>query len=179
MSTTTNKAHSSNREIAHYVVTAHPPGSVSLTAKCSFRSPNSMVRTTYYDSMSVCERGRDGLCPVGRIFSGTGRKISSALSEGSREPHWPCLVSHRFFLPCIFNLFDRMSWWPSLVVWKCDIGRLRRILLPMMHQPPMGDCRLPFQSSYKSPLMERLPPYFPSRHGRQDIRNRVAGPLSF
>ena len=32
-----------NKEIAHYVVTAHPPGGVLLTAKCNFLSEHSTV----------------------------------------------------------------------------------------------------------------------------------------
>ena len=34
---------SMKKEISHYVVTAHPPGGVLLTAKCNFLSPNSLV----------------------------------------------------------------------------------------------------------------------------------------
>ena len=30
-------------EVSHYVVTAHPPGAVLLTASCSFLSPDSKV----------------------------------------------------------------------------------------------------------------------------------------
>jgi hypothetical protein len=35
---------SSQNEISHYVVTAHPPGSVLLAAKCNFLAPTSLVR---------------------------------------------------------------------------------------------------------------------------------------
>eukprot|EP00934_Nitzschia_sp_Nitz4_P007930 Nitzschia sp. Nitz4//scaffold17_size182527//65374//69935//NITZ4_001847-RA/size182527-processed-gene-0.49-mRNA-1//-1//CDS//3329539319//7920//frame0 len=38
MAATTNN---SNREVSHYVVTAHPPGSVLHTVKCNFLSPDS------------------------------------------------------------------------------------------------------------------------------------------
>lgn len=34
---------STKKEAAHYVVTAHPPGGVLLTAKCNFTSPFSLV----------------------------------------------------------------------------------------------------------------------------------------
>lgn len=33
-----------NREVSHYVVTAHPPGGVLHTVKCNFLNPDSEVR---------------------------------------------------------------------------------------------------------------------------------------
>jgi hypothetical protein len=37
-----------NKEVSHYVVTAHPPGSVLVTAKCNFLSPHSKVSKVIY-----------------------------------------------------------------------------------------------------------------------------------
>lgn len=32
------------KEFAHYVVTAHPPGGVLVSTKCNFLAPDSLVR---------------------------------------------------------------------------------------------------------------------------------------
>jgi hypothetical protein len=47
-----------NREVSHYVVTAHPPGGVLHTVKCNFLAKDSEVRecrTTYLCDIHAAE----------------------------------------------------------------------------------------------------------------------------
>lgn len=108
---------SNSKEVAHYVVTAHPPGSVRLTAKCNFLSENSLV------SFSFLKRK----CRLGAplLFGVDGPATASASSPGPPAPVIASLgvrlITHFIYAiisPLDTNPKTRTSSWRNPAVWK-------------------------------------------------------------
>ena len=125
-----------NKEVGHYVVTAHPPGGVLLTARCNFLSPFSLVSDK---KLNACT-------PVD-VTTCLASFVAFCDSSFSRTAN-PSILNNTGLCAIYIHAYIifRMFWLPNRAAWKfvgcvlVPIATKTACLGPTLQQAMAAEC---------------------------------------